>query len=274
MIKRAAIVGAVLMLNACTQESAINEASAADREQAQTLRIAAAANLSDVLPEIIAGYKKDTNLPAQNIHDIDVTYASSGKLYAQITAGAPYDIYLSANQEFPVKLANEKSQDKAKSKPFTYAQGQLALYSVTKPLAELSPTALTDRLNSDTTAKVAIASPKLAPYGASAKSYLQAQKLYDTLFKQKRLIQAENIGQAFQYVHTGNVDYGFVAQSQLVAINAKPEQFITLAPVSYPAILQDGIVIGDSAMATDFRNYLLSTAGQQHFSQAGYLTAQ
>ncbi len=275
MIKRAALFGVALMLNACTQESAVNEASAADTtEQAQTLRIAAAANLSDVLPKIIDGYQASSNLSTQNIYDIDVTYASSGKLYAQITAGAPYDMYLSANQEFPAKLANTSEQGVKFHEPFTYAQGQLALYSVTKPLAELSPTALTDRLNSDTTAKVAIASPKLAPYGASAKSYLQSQKLYDNIFKQKRLIQAENIGQAFQYVHTGNVDYGFVAQSQLVAINAKPEQFITLASASYPAILQDGIVIGDSAMATDFRNYLLSTAGQQHFSQAGYLTAQ
>ncbi|MEN2750309.1 molybdate ABC transporter substrate-binding protein [Psychrobacter sp. FBL11] len=274
MVKIAALVGALLMLNACMQESAVSEASAADTEQAQTLRIAAAANLSDVLPKIIAGYKKDNNLPAQTIHDIDVTYASSGKLYAQIIAGAPYDIFLSANQEFPAKLADTSAQGVTFHEPFTYAQGQLALYSVTKPLAERSPTALIERLMSDTTAKITIANPKLAPYGASAKSYLQAQKIYNTLEQQKRLIQAENIGQAFQYVYTGNVDYGFVAQSQLTAINAKPEQFITLAPASYPAILQDGIVIGDSAMATDFSDYLLSTAGQQHFLQAGYLTAQ
>ncbi|WP_264752957.1 molybdate ABC transporter substrate-binding protein [Psychrobacter sp. ENNN9_III] len=182
--------------------------------------------------------------------------------------------FLSANQAFPAKLADASEQGVKSHEPFTYAQGQLALYSITRPLNELNPKALADILTSDTNSKITIANPKLAPYGASAKSYLQTQKIYDTLEQQKRIIQAENIGQTFQYAHTGNVDYGFVAQSQLVAINAKPEQFITLAPASYPAILQDGIVIDDSAVATDFRNYLLSTAGQQYFSRAGYLTVQ
>ncbi|AMN50200.1 molybdate ABC transporter substrate-binding protein [Psychrobacter sp. P2G3] len=266
------IASSFLILSACTQENTTNIASAADTtKQTQTLRIAAAANLSDVLPAIVESYKTDKGLPNQ---DIDVTYASSGKLYAQIKAGAPYDIFLSANQEFPAKLANESPQGENLHQPFTYAQGQLALYSVTKPLGEFNPAALTDLLMSDTNSKIAIASPELAPYGASAKSYLQSQNIYEALDKQKRLIQAENIGQAFQYAHTGSVDYGFVAQSQIIAIKAKPEQFVTLAPDSYPAILQDGIIISDTSTATDFSDYLTSKAGQQHFSQAGYLAVQ
>ncbi len=262
----------LLALSACTQESTTNTTTAADNtEQAHTLRIAAAANLSDVLPAIVEGYKADKDLPNQ---DIDITFASSGKLYAQITAGAPYDIFLSANQEFPAKLAIDSSQAEMSHQPFTYAQGQLALYSVTRSLAALKPAALTELLMSDASSKITIASPELAPYGASAKSYLQSQGVYEALEQQKRLIQAENIGQAFQYAHTGSVDYGFVAQSQITAIKATPEQFITLAPESYPAILQDGIVISDVSTATDFTDYLRSPAGQQYFSQAGYLTLQ
>lgn len=262
----------LLALSACTQESATNTTTAAENtEQAHTLRIAAAANLSDVLPAIVEGYKTDKGLPNQ---DIDITFASSGKLYAQITAGAPYDIFLSANQEFPAKLAIDSSQAEMSHQPFTYVQGQLALYSVTKPLAALKPAALTELLMSDAGSKITIASPELAPYGASAKSYLQSQGIYEALEQQKRLIQAENIGQAFQYAHTGSVDYGFVAQSQITAIKATPEQFVTLAPESYPAILQDGIVISDVSTATDFTDYLRSPAGQQYFSQAGYLTLQ
>lgn len=262
----------LLALSACTQESATNTTTAAENtEQAHTLRIAAAANLSDVLPAIVEGYKADKDLPNQ---DIDITFASSGKLYAQITAGAPYDIFLSANQEFPAKLAIDSSQAEMSHQPFTYAQGQLALYSVTRSLAALKPAALTELLMSDASSKITIASPELAPYGASAKSYLQSQGVYEALEQQKRLIQAENIGQAFQYAHTGSVDYGFVAQSQITAIKATPEQFITLAPESYPAILQDGIVISDVSTATDFTDYLRSPAGQQYFSQAGYLTLQ
>ena len=265
-----------LMLTACSKEQTTQPIqSDADNttEHNQALRIAAAANLSDVLPEIIAGYKTDKNLPAQ---EIEVTYASSGKLYAQIISGAPYDIFLSANQEFPAKLAKEKldnlkSADITTYQPFTYTQGQLALYSTTKSLQGLNPTALNELLTTGSDSKITIANPELAPYGQSAQAYLQAQNIFDTLTEQNRIIQAENIGQAFQYAHTGNVDYGFVAQSQLTAIKATPEQFYTLAPDSYPAILQDGIVLSDATAATDFSNYLRAPAGQQYFSKAGYL---
>jgi len=267
------------MLTACTKEqnttSVVSDTNNAI-EQQETIRIAAAANLSDVLPEIIAGYKADKNLTNQ---EIEVTYASSGKLYAQITSGAPYDIFLAANQAFPDKLVKEKSNsalssDKAMSQPFTYTQGQLALYSVNKSLDGFDPTSLNDLLTTRANTKVTIANPALAPYGESAKSYLQSQNLYNTLTEQKRLIQAENIGQAFQYAHTGSVDYGFVAQSQLTAIKATPDQFYTLPPESYPPILQDGIVISDSSIAIDFSNYLRSSAGQQYFSNAGYLAIE
>ncbi|MGE6473550.1 molybdate ABC transporter substrate-binding protein [Psychrobacter sp. NPDC078631] len=290
MGKLTAIVGVsgclLLSLNACTQDKDANTTLAADTtEPAQTLRIAAAANLSDVLPHIIDSYQADNNSSVQNvssISDIEVTYASSGKLYAQIKAGAPYDIFLSANQDFPAKLADENSasvinEDNKLTKPFTYTRGQLALYSIAKPLHGFTPTSLDDVFtNADFTqdSKVAIANPDLAPYGASAKAYLQSQNMYDKLNAQKSLIQSENIGQAFQYAHTGSVDYGFVAQSQLVAIKAKPEQFITLLPASYPAILQDGIIINNTAPAADFTDYLRSKAGQQHFLQAGYLAVQ
>ncbi|WP_379543944.1 molybdate ABC transporter substrate-binding protein [Psychrobacter sp. R86515] len=276
----------LLSLNACTQDKDANMALASEKvEPAQTLRIAAAANLSDVLPHIIDSYQADNSSSAQNvssISDIEVTYASSGKLYAQIKAGAPYDIFLSANQDFPAKLADENSasvinEGNKLTKPFTYTRGQLALYSVTKPLNDFTPTSLGDMFTSaDFTqdSKVAIANPDLAPYGASAKSYLQSQNMYDKLNAQKSLIQSENIGQAFQYAHTGSVDYGFVAQSQLVAIKAKPEQFITLLPASYPAIFQDGIIVNNIDQAADFTDYLRSKAGQQHFLQAGYLAVQ
>ena len=265
-----------LVLTACSKEQTTQPIQADTdntTKQSQTLRIAAAANLSDVLPEIIAGYKMDENLPAQ---EIEVSYASSGKLYAQITSGAPYDIFLSANQEFPAKLAKEKldnanSADEATHQPFTYTQGQLALYSVNKSLDGLSAASLNELLMNESDSKITIANPELAPYGKSAQAYLQAQNIFDTLTEQNRIIQAENIGQAFQYAHTGNVDYGFVAQSQLTAIKATPEQFYTLAPDSYPAILQDGIVLNNNTAATDFSNYLRSPAGQQYFSKAGYL---
>ena len=138
----------------------------------------------------------------------------------------------------------------------------------------MNQSTLTELLKRDDKTKITIANPELAPYGESAKAYLQAQNLYDSLTAQKRIIQAENIGQAFQYAHTGNVDYGFVAQSQVTATKATPEQFYILPADSYPAILQDGIVITDGASAADFTDYLRSPAGQAYFAKAGYLAVK
>ena len=271
-IKMAAVCLA-LMLTACTKEKGTDLPAEINNtaEPSQILRIAAAANLSDVLPEIIEGYKTDKGLPNQ---EIEVTFASSGKLYSQIISGAPYDIFLAANQDFPAQLLNEVFKGDANHTPFTYTQGQLSIYSATKTVGVFDQNTLTELLNSNDKSKITIANPELAPYGASAKSYLQTQNLYEALIGQKRLIQAENIGQAFQYAHTGSVDYGFVAHSQVTAIKATPEQFYILPPESYPAILQDGIVITDVATAADFTDYLRSPAGQAYFSKAGYLAVK
>ena len=262
-----------LMLTACTKEKGTDLPAEINNttEPSQILRIAAAANLSDVLPEIIEGYKTDKGLPNQ---EIEVTFASSGKLYSQIISGAPYDIFLAANQDFPAQLLNEVFKGDANHTPFTYTQGQLSIYSATKAVGVFDQNTLTELLNSNDKSKITIANPELAPYGASAKSYLQTQNLYDALIAQKRLIQAENIGQAFQYAHTGSVDYGFVAHSQVIAMKATPEHFYLLPPTSYPAILQDGILITNEANAADFTDYLRSPTGQAYFSRAGYLAVR
>ena len=262
-----------LMLTACTKEKGTDLPAEINNttEPSQILRIAAAANLSDVLPEVIKGYKTDKGLPDQ---EIEVTFASSGKLYSQIISGAPYDIFLAANQDFPAQLLNEVFKGDASHTPFTYTQGQLSIYSATKAVGVFDQNTLTELLNSNNKSKITIANPELAPYGASAKSYLQTQNLYDALIAQKRLIQAENIGQAFQYAHTGSIDYGFVAHSQVIAMKATPEHFYLLPPTSYPAILQDGILITNEANAADFTDYLRSPTGQAYFSRAGYLAVR
>ncbi len=262
-----------LMLTACTKEKGTDLPAEINNttEPSQILRIAAAANLSDVLPEVIKGYKTDKGLPDQ---EIEVTFASSGKLYSQIISGAPYDIFLAANQDFPAQLLNEVFKGDANHTPFTYTQGQLSIYSATKAVGVFDQNTLTELLNSNNKSKITIANPELAPYGASAKSYLQTQNLYEALIAQKRLIQAENIGQAFQYAHTGSIDYGFVAHSQVIAMKAKPEHFYLLPSTSYPAILQDGILITNEANAADFTDYLRSPTGQAYFSRAGYLAVR
>ncbi|WP_296405789.1 molybdate ABC transporter substrate-binding protein [Psychrobacter sp.] len=294
-----------LLLASCSnpsqssQSSSTSENNAATTSQASTqapvLRVAAAANLATVLPIVIDAYQSTHNQAQDNASKdkpnpnpkIEVTYASSGKLFAQINSGAPYDLFLSADQDFPAKYAMQHPLNNPAAKPFTYARGQLALYSSNHDLsavktldkASLQRLFITEPINSigaikshiKTDIKISLANPELAPYGASAKAFLQQQGVYDSLSDHKQLIQAENIGQAFQYAHTATTDYGFVALSQLISAQVQPSKYRILDTKSYPAILQDGIVVSDNPQATDFSQYLQSKTAQNLFAKAGYL---
>ena len=288
---------ALLVLTSCsgtdnaTKTDTVSNANNGKAESAQVLRIAAAANLAGVLPAVIEAYqaeaahnKDSQNKDSQNTENlkpkIEVTYASSGKLFAQINSGAPYNLFLSADQAFPAKYAQQQAANKSTAQaPFTYARGQIALYSSNQDLnsiktldkASLQQLFITQPNASGNTVKITLANPELAPYGASAKALLQQQGIYDELNDSKRLIQAENIGQAFQYTHTATTDYGFVALSQLISAKVEPSKYLVLQPESYPAILQDGIIVSDHPKATDFSQYLQSELAQKLFADAGYL---
>lgn len=278
---------ALLVLASCsganntTKTDTVSNANSVNAESAQVLRIAAAANLAGVLPAVIEAYETtEGDTASDSKTKIEVTYASSGKLFAQITSGAPYDLFLSADQEFPAKYAQQYEATKTTAQvPFTYARGQLALYSSNQDLSSiktLNKTSLqqlfiTQPNTSNTAIKITLANPDLAPYGAAAKAFLEQQDIYDTLNTNKTLIQAENIGQAFQYAHTATTNYGFVALSQLISAKVEPSKYLILQPNNYPAILQDGIKVSDHPKATDFGQYLQSESAQKLFTDAGYL---
>lgn len=291
-LKLIASLPALLVLASCSSSNnaankdAEPQANDSKAESAQVLRIAAAANLAGVLPAVIEAYQAEDgqNKSSQNTDNqkpkIEVTYASSGKLFAQINSGAPYDLFLSADQDFPAKYAQQQATAKVTVQaPFTYARGQLALYSSNQYIstiktldqASLQQLFITQPTESNTAIKITLANPELAPYGASAQAFLQQQGIYDQLNDDKKIIQAENIGQAFQYAHTATTDYGFVALSQLISAKVEPSKYLILQTDDYPAILQDGIVVSDSAVATDFSHYLQSDPAQQLFADAGYL---
>lgn len=296
-LKLIASLPALLILASCssadntTKTDTVSNANNGKAESAQVLSISAAANLAGVLPTVIEAYQAEViynkdgqNKDSQNTDNpkpkIEVTYASSGKLFAQINSGAPYDLFLSADQTFPAKYAQKQANNKYTAQaPFTYAHGQLALYSSNQDLSSiktLDKTSLqqlfiTQSNAISNTVKITLANPELAPYGASAKTFLQQQGIYDELNDSKRLIQAENIGQAFQYTHTATTDYGFVALSQLISAKVEPSKYLALQPDSYPAILQDGVVVSEHPKATDFSQFLQSESAQSLFADAGYL---
>lgn len=245
----AVIAGLALWLAAC------NPASAAD------VRLAVAANFTDTTRTLIAAFAKISGLQAS------ASYGSTGKLYAQILNGAPFDVFLAADSRRPELL--EGNGRGVKASRFTYAQGQLVLWS---PLPEALAAPET-WLASDQFARLAIANPKTAPYGMAAREVLSHLNLWSAL--QPRLVRGDSIAQTFQFVATANAQAGFVALSQ---VRAWPEQRGSLwrIPSSYYSpINQQAILLTHGAhndAARQWLEFLRSESARRIIQQSGYNT--
>lgn len=170
--------------------------------KAQTVKVAAAADLRYVMEEVVKDFKK-TNSEA----NIEVIYGSSGNAYTQIMNGAPFDVYFSADLMYPQKL---KEAGLTFSEPKLYAIGRIVLWSASLDVSKgLSVLAANPNL------KIATANPEHAPYGQRAVEALKFYKLYEKV--QKQLIVGENISQAAQFCLTGNADAGLIALSLVLS---------------------------------------------------------
>lgn len=165
----------------------------------EKIRVAVAANYIQAFKELSRQFEADTGVK------IEATFTSSGTIYAQIVNGAPYDLFLSADEERPALLFKSGLVEK----PFTYAVGRVILWSAKKDFC--APNDWRLALKGDRVKKIAIANPKTAPYGLAAMNALRKVGLWDAL--QKQLVNAQDIAQAFQYAATGAVDAGFCALS-------------------------------------------------------------
>ena len=165
------------------------------------VQVAVAANFAAPMEKLAAQFQKDTG------HKAVLASGATGKFYAQIRNGAPFEVLLSADDETPARLEAE-GQVVAKSR-FTYAVGRLVLWSAKANYVDATGAVLK---TGDFT-HLAIANPKTAPYGAAAVAVID--KLGLTARLQPRLVQGENIAQAFQFASTGNAELGFVAQAQV-----------------------------------------------------------
>ncbi|ENZ82021.1 MULTISPECIES: molybdate ABC transporter substrate-binding protein [Caulobacter] len=165
-------------------------------------KVAVAANFTDAAKEIAARFKAKTG------HEANLSFGSSGQFYAQIANGAPFEVFLSADAERPLKAEAEGLA--VPGSRFTYATGRLVLYSKTPGLVDGKGAVLkTGKFE-----KLSIADPKTAPYGEAAVETLTKLKLYDAL--KPKIVQGSSITQAFQYVQTGAAELGFVALSQVI----------------------------------------------------------
>ena len=228
---------------------------------ADEIQVAVAANFSAAAQKIAAQFEKDTG------NTVKLSFGATGKFYAQIEAGAPFDVLLAADQTTPGKLVTE-----GKGVPttlHTYAIGKLVLWSADPSLVDGKG----EVLKSDKWKHLSIADPKLAPYGQAARETLAALKLGDAV--QSRIVTAESIGQALQFVQSGNAELGFVALGQVQPPDgSKAAGSMWLVPDNlYTPIKQDAVVIATTKVgkaATAFVDYLASDKARAVIKAYGY----
>lgn len=223
------------------------------------ISIAAAADLKFCLDSLVQEYRK-----VHATDEIQVTYGSSGKAFTQIQQGAPFDVFFSADVEYPNKLAEAGL---AASKPRLYALGRIVLWSATEDASKLDLRSLAQARF----AKVAIANPSHAPYGKRAEEALRRSGLWDVV--RPKLVMGENIAQTAQFVQSGNASIGILALS-LVKSPAFSGQGYSLVPESLHSPLEQAVVILKRAernpLATDFVDFLFTVPARKVFQRYGF----
>lgn len=201
---------------------------------AATAQVAVAANFAEPIKAIAAVLEKTTG------HTIRITLGSTGKLYAQIKNGAPFDVLLAADATTPHKLEQEGLAQPGSR--FTYARGKLVLWAAQAGRVDDKGQVLT----AANLGKVAYANPKVAPYGAAAVQAIDKLGLTSALTP--KLVQGESIGQAFTFAATGNADVGFVAMAQVLEGGRLKSGSMWVVPQTlYSPIEQDALVMQKSA---------------------------
>jgi molybdate transport system substrate-binding protein len=252
MRSRAIAAGVALWCAGCARPPAAPERP---RSARAPLAIAAAADLKFALDELAAGFRR-----AHAGIDLRPTYGSSGNFYAQIRAGAPFDVFLSADVDYPSRLAQDKIG--APNTLFIYGFGRLVVWVPAD--SKLDPATA---LRQPSLGRVAIANPAHAPYGRAAEAALRGLGLYDAL--QAKLVLGENVAQAFEFVESGAADAGIVALSLALAPSARG-RYWEIPPSAYPRIEQAGLILRDSPAARDFRAFLLSGPARDTLERFGF----
>ena len=197
---------------------------------AHEVQVAVAANFTAPMQKIAAEFEKDTG------HRAVRAFGATGKFYAQIANGAPFEVFLSADDETPAKLDQEFLT--APNTRFTYAIGKLVLWSAKADLVD----AKGEVLKKGGFKHLALANPKTAPYGAAAIEVLTRLGLMANV--QDKLVQGENISQAYQFVSTGNAELGFVALSQVYKDGVVTSGSAWPVPGNlYTPIRQDAVIL-------------------------------
>ncbi|MGH8483656.1 MAG: molybdate ABC transporter substrate-binding protein, partial [Pseudomonas sp.] len=213
---------------------------------ADEVQVAVAANFTAPIQAIAKDFEKDTG------HKLIAAYGATGQFYAQIKNGAPFEVFLAADDSTPAKLESEG--DTVKGSRFTYAVGTLALWSAKSGYVDDKG----EVLKKNEFKHLSIANPKAAPYGLAATQVLDKLKLTDAT--KGKIVEGQNITQAFQFVSTGNAELGFVALSQIYKDGKVTEGSAWIVPASlHEPIKQDAVILNkgkDNAAAKALVEYL------------------
>jgi len=227
---------------------------------AQTLRLAAAADLQPVLPPILAEFEAKSHL------HVDASYQSSATLAAQIQNGAPFALFMAADLSFPQRVIASGLADSAE--PVTYARGTLVLWTRNdSPFHQLAVSTLRD----PSLKIIAIANAEHAPYGRAAEASLKSLGVYDQV--KPKLVVAENIAQTAQYVDSGNAQVGLISLTSALSDRLRASgHYVEMPRDSYPPILQGAVVLKnspDKAAAHQLLEFILSPAVQKELAARG-----
>lgn len=228
--------------------------------RAEQIHVAAAADLRFAMDEIVALFRK-----AHPDAGVEVSYGSSGKFYAQIRNGAPFDLFFSADIELPEKLVKAGL---ASPEVRPYALGRIVVW---RPGSDAPPLTLADLARPEIR-RIAIANPKHAPYGMRAVEALTAAQVRDAV--ESRLVLGENIAQTAQFVQTGNADAGIIALSLALAPAFAGKGSYTLIPDTMHQPLRQGFVIlrhgEDKALARTFADFFADADVRRIMSRYGF----
>jgi len=208
--------------------------------------VAAAADMSAALPQLVAGYTKKTG------QAVKLSFGSSGNLTNQIRNGAPFDVFFSADQEYPQQLIAEGLAQKETF--YRYAIGRLVLWVPADSPLDVSKLGMKALLD-PSVKKISMANPAHAPYGRAAEAALRHFGIYDQV--SSRLVLGENVSQAAQFVESGNAQAGLIALSHALAPAMKDKgRYWTVPLDAYPTLNQAAVVLSKSKYQDAARKFL------------------
>lgn len=230
--------------------------------QKKQIHVAAASDLQAVMPQIAKAFEVQTHIA------VELTFGSSGNLFSQIENGASFDVFFSADDEFPARLIQGNLAEPRSS--MVYAIGSLVLWMPANTKCRLQIEKWNCLLK-PAVAKIAIANPAHAPYGRAAVSALQSAHLYDQV--RAKLVLGENISQAAQFVQSGNAQAGLLALSQLHAPAMSNGEPWEIPRDTYPPIQQTVVVLKsarEKSAAYDFLKFVSEGPGRAFLDQFGF----